>query len=115
MNKVLRVPDYLNHILSAIERIERHTSDVDELGFLNSELIQDAVIRNIEIIGEAANNIQRVDAAFAASNSEIPWQVMYTMRNRLTHGYDKVDFEMVWKTICNDLPDLYKLVKSAAI
>lgn len=115
MNKVLRVPDYLNHILFAIERIERHTSDVDELGFLNSELIQDAVIRNIEIIGEAANNIQRVDAAFAASNIEIPWQVMYTMRNRLTHGYDKVDFEMVWKTICNDLPDLYKLVKSAAI
>jgi uncharacterized protein with HEPN domain len=41
--------------------IERHTSDVDELGFLNSELIQDAVIRNIEIIGEASNNIQRVD------------------------------------------------------
>lgn len=115
MNKVLRVPDYLNHILSAIERIERHTGDVDELGFLNSELIQDAVIRNIEIIGEAANNIQRVDATFAKVNSQIPWQVMYTMRNRLSHGYDKVDFEMVWNTICNDLPDLYKLVKSAAI
>jgi len=106
VNKSLRVPDYLGHILAAIERIERHTAGVDELGFLNSELIQDAVIRNIEIIGEAANNIQRVDPAFAAAKFEIPWQVMYAMRNRLSHAYDKVDFEMVWKTICNDLPDL---------
>jgi uncharacterized protein with HEPN domain len=115
MNKALRVPDYLSHILAAIERIERHTAAVDELGFLNSELIQDAVIRNIEIIGEAANNIQRVDAAFAAAHGEIPWQVMYAMRNRLSHGYDQVDFEMVWRTIGNDLPDLYKLVKAAFI
>ena len=94
--------------------IERHTSDVDELGFLNSELIQDAVIRNIEIIGEASNNIQRVDPVFAARHAEIPWQVMYAMRNRVSHGYDKVDFEMVWKTICNDMPELYKLVKVAS-
>lgn len=114
MNKALRVPDYLGHILAAIERIERHTSDVDELGFLNSELIQDAVIRNIEIIGEASNNIQRVDPVFAAQHAEIPWQVMYAMRNRVSHGYDKVDFEMVWKTICNDLPELYELVKAAS-
>ena len=114
MNKALRVPDYLSHILAAIERIERHTSDVDELVFLNSELIQDAVIRNIEIIGEASNNIQRVDPVFAARHAEIPWQVMYAMRNRVSHGYDKVDFEMVWKTICNDMPELYKLVKAAS-
>jgi uncharacterized protein with HEPN domain len=114
MNKALRVPDYLGHILAAIERIERHTSDVDELGFLKSELIQDAVIRNIEIIGEASNNIQRVDPVFAARHAEIPWQVMYAMRNRVSHGYDKVDFEMVWKTICNDMPELYKLVKVAS-
>jgi uncharacterized protein with HEPN domain len=114
LNKALRVPDYLGHILAAIERIERHTSDVDELGFLNSELIQDAVIRNIEIIGEASNNIQRVDPVFAARHAEIPWQVMYAMRKRVSHGYDKVDFEMVWKTICNDMPELYKLVKVAS-
>lgn len=114
MNKALRVPDYLGHILASIERIERHTSDVDELGFLNSELIQDAVIRNIKIIGEASNNIQRVDPVFAARHAEIPWQVMYAMRNRVSHGYDKVDFEMVWKTICNDMPELYKLVKVAS-
>lgn len=114
MNKALRVPDYLGHILEAIERIEEYVSDMDEMAFLASKLVQDAVIRNIEIIGEASNNIQRVDPAFAAQHENIPWQVMYAMRNRVSHGYDKVDFEMVWKTICNDLPDLYKLVKAAS-
>ncbi len=112
MNKSLRVPDYLEHILAAIERIERYTADVDELGFLSSELIQDAVIRNLEVVGEAANNILRVDAAFADAHGEIPWQVMYAMRNRLSHGYDKVDLEMVWRTVCNDLPDLYRQIKA---
>jgi uncharacterized protein with HEPN domain len=114
MNKALIVPDYLGHILEAIERIEEYVSDMDELAFLSSKLVQDAVIRNIEIIGEASNNIQRVDPVFAAQHAEIPWQVMYAMRNRVTHGYDKVDFEMVWKTICNDLPDLYQLVQAAS-
>ena len=61
MSKALRVPEYLEHILSAIKRIERHVADVDEFGFLQSELLQDAVVRNIEVIGEAANNIQRAD------------------------------------------------------
>ena len=113
MNKALRVPDYMGHILEAIERIEEYVSGMDEMAFLASKLVQDAVIRNIEIVGEASNNIQRVDPVFAAQHAEIPWQVMYAMRNRVSHGYDKVDFEMVWKTICNDLPDLYKLVKAA--
>ena len=59
MTKALRVPDYLTHILNAIQRIDRYTADMNEAGFLANELVQDAVIRNIEIIGEAANNIQR--------------------------------------------------------
>lgn len=80
---------------------------MDEVAFLNSELVQDAVIRNIEIIGEASNNIQRVDPAFAAQHDDIPWLVMYTMRNRVSHGYDKVDLEIVWKTIQGDLPGLH--------
>jgi uncharacterized protein with HEPN domain len=112
MNRALRVPDYLGHILEAIERIEEYVSDMDEMDFLASKLVQDAVVRNIEIIGEASNNIQRVAPAFAAQHDHIPWQVMYAMRNRVSHGYDKVDFEMVWKTIGNDLPDLYMLVKA---
>ena len=83
MSKALRVPEYLEHILSAIKRIERHVTDVDEFGFLQSELLQDPVVRNIEVIGEAANNIQRVDPNFANAHADVPWQVMYAMRNRL--------------------------------
>lgn len=113
MSKTLRVPNYLDHILRAIERIDRYTADMDEAGFLNSELVQDAVIRNIEIIGEASNNIQRVAPEFAAQHEDIPWQVMYAMRNRVSHGYDKVDVEIVWKTIQNDLMDLYEQVETA--
>lgn len=75
MTKALRVPDYLGHILKAIERIDRYTVDMDEVAFLSSELVQDAVIRNIEIIGEASNNIQRVAPAFAAQHDEIPYLV----------------------------------------
>ena len=111
MTKVLRVPDYLGHILKAIERIDRYTADMDEAAFLNSELVQDAVIRNIEIIGEASNNIQRASPEFAVQHDDIPWLVMYTMRNRVSHGYDKVDLEVVWKTIQGDLPGLHAQIQ----
>jgi len=114
LTKALRVPDYLGHILKAIERIDRYTADMDELTFLNNELVQDAVIRNIEIVGEASNNILRVAPEFAVLHDDIPWQVMYTMRNRVAHGYDKVDIEIVWKTIQGDLPGLYQQVQSLA-
>lgn len=113
MKKASRVPDDLGHILEAIERIEAYVSDIDEMSFLSSKLVQDAVIRNIEVIGEASNNILRVAPEFAAEHDEIPWQVMYAMRNRVSHGYDKVDFDMVWKTIHNDLPSLHAQVTAA--
>ena len=68
--------------------------------------VQDAVIRNIEIIGEAARNIERNDPVFAAQHAGLPWEVIYAMRNRVAHGYFKVDFEIVWNTIHHDLPGL---------
>jgi uncharacterized protein with HEPN domain len=115
MNKALRIPDYLEHILKAIERIDRYTVGMDGVGFLGSELVQDAVIRNIEIIGEASNNILRVDPVFAAQHAAIRWQVMYAMRNRVSHGYEQVDLEIVWKTIKGDLPVLYQQVQALAL
>ncbi|MBI5753325.1 MAG: DUF86 domain-containing protein [Hydrogenophilales bacterium] len=102
----IRVADYLEHIAQAIQRIKRYTDDMSEVAFLENELVQDAVIRNIEIIGEAARNIERNDPVFAARHAEIPWEVIYAMRNRVAHGYPKVDLEIVWKTIQADLPAL---------
>jgi uncharacterized protein with HEPN domain len=52
-----RLGDYLAHMLEAIERIEEYVSDMDEMAFLGNRLVQDAVIRNFEIIGEASNHI----------------------------------------------------------
>ena len=115
MSKELRVADYIEHIISAIDRINRHIAGVELHQFTSSELIQDAVIRNLEVIGEAANNIQRVNPVFATKYSEIPWQVMYAMRNRLSHGYEKVDNDMVWNTVCNDLPVLKVKLKNVAL
>ncbi len=69
-------------------------------------MIQDAVIRNIEIIGEASHNIQKYFPEFAQAHPEIPLRIAYEMRNAVAHGYFKVDLEMVWKTMLNDLPHL---------
>lgn len=109
---ILRIPDYLEHILEAIERIDRYLSDMDEVTFLNDQKTQDAVVRNFEIIGEAAHNIERYHSEFAAAHSEVPWTVIYAMRNRVAHGYFKVDLEMVWKTIYTDLPELHIQIKN---
>ena len=77
-----------------------------ELTFLEDEKTQDAVVRNFEILGEAAHNVELHHAAFAAAHPGVPWALMYTMRNRVAHGYFKVDYELVWKTIHADLPGL---------
>jgi len=69
-------------------------------------LVQDAVIRNIEIIGEAARNIAKRDPAFAAAHPEIPWVSAIKMRDRISHGYFSVDLETVWHTAQRDLPEI---------
>lgn len=108
---ILRIPDYLEHILEAIERIDLYLADTDEVAFLNDQKTQDAVIRNFEIIGEAAHNIERYHTDFAANHPDVPWTVIYAMRNRVAHGYFKVDLEMVWKTIHSDLPELHAQIR----
>lgn len=102
----MRIPDYLEHILEALERIFNYVDDVDEVGFLTNVLIQDAVLRNLEIIGEASNKLVRYHDEFIKRYSDVPWEDMYWMRNRISHGYFSIDFEIVWKTIEQDLPQL---------
>lgn len=108
-----RFANYLAHITEAIERIDRYTGDIDEVAFLNNQLVQDAVIRNFEIIGEASNNIEKHYPDFAASHPELPLSYAYQMRNAVAHGYFKVDFEIVWKTIHRDLPGLHSQIQDA--
>jgi len=100
-----RLRDYLSHILEAIARIERYVEDIDELGFMNNELIQDAVIRNLEIIGEASRNIEKYYIDYTKAHSDIPFSLAYEMRNAIAHGYFKIDYEVVWKTLERDIPE----------
>lgn len=108
----LRVPEYLEHILSAIQRIRRYTQGMTESAFLENEQAQDAVLRNIEIIGEAARNIERSHPEFAAQHSEVPWEDVYLMRNRICHGYFSVDLEIVWMTVQRYIPELEQQIQS---
>lgn len=109
----LRIPDYLRHILEAVSRINGYVEELDEVGFLKNTLVQDAVIRNFEVIGEACQNINRFDPDFSHKHPGIPLSIAYEMRNTLAHGYFKVDLEIVWRTIENNLPVLQKQVQVA--
>ncbi len=107
-----RLTDYLAHILEAISRITEYTAGMDEGGFLQNKLVQDAVIRNFEIIGEASHNIERHYPEFAATHPQLPLAFAYEMRNAVAHGYFKVDLEIVWRTILSDLPVLERSVSN---
>ena len=109
----LRLRDYLGHILEAVSQIHKYCEDIDEVSFLANRMIQDAVIRNFEIIGEASKNIERVAPEFVAAHPELPLAFAYDMRNLLAHGYYKVDVTVVWITIEKDLPYLQQQVTSA--
>jgi uncharacterized protein with HEPN domain len=100
-------------MLEAITRVETYTSGVDQRTFLASRILQDAVIRNVEIIGEAANNILRLDGEFGKRHPEIPLRAAYAMRNSLAHGYFLVDPVLVWGTVQSDLPALKPKIVSA--
>ena len=94
----LRLTDFLNHIDQAIQRVERYTSSLDESAFMANGLVQDAVIRNFEILGEASRNVEKHSPGFAALHPELPLAVAYEMRNAVSHGYYKVNLQVVWNT-----------------
>lgn len=112
-NDVQRLGDYLAHLLEAIERVQRYTEGMVESVFLNSPMVQDAVVRNFEVIGEASKNIEKHYPQFVARHPELPFAPAYQMRNSLAHGYFKVDFEIVWKTIHSDFPTLHAQITVA--
>jgi uncharacterized protein with HEPN domain len=104
--------EYIGHVITAVGRVKRYTDGLDEAAFRDNEFAQDAVIRNIEVVGEACRNIRRHFPAFVAQHPEVPFQSAYEMRNALTHGYHKIDLGVVWVTIREDLPALGKQFES---
>ena len=105
-HRTMRTPQpYLEDIYNSINKIFQYLSEInnDKENFLNDTSKQDAVIRRLEIIGEAA---KRLEKDFKNNFPEIPWRKMAGMRDVLIHDYDEVDLELIWEVISKDLPDL---------
>lgn len=99
---------YFEHIWGCIANIESYVQEGKE-AFLASSLVQDAVIRNFEIIGEA---VKRVSLAFRTSHPEIPWKQIASFRDVLIHNYFGVDLEQVWRVIVEEMPDLKQVIST---
>ena len=94
---------YLRHILDAIRRIEEYTCGLDEQAFHNRSLIQDGVIRQLEVVGEA---VKHLPVALREQYPEIPWQDIAGTRDMLSHHYFGVSLGEVWLTVQRDIPIL---------
>jgi uncharacterized protein with HEPN domain len=106
-----RVEDYLEHIAEAIERATDYLQPVTDLEAFQKNLqVQDAVVRNIEIIGEAVNKINSTAPNFIEQHPELPWAQMRAMRNVAIHEYFFIDFGVVWTTVKDDLPKLKRQI-----
>jgi uncharacterized protein with HEPN domain len=99
---------YLADIRDAIDKILVYTSAGRE-AFLSDERTQDAVLRNIEIIGEAVRGITEETRS---AHTEVPWKEMAGMRNRVIHDYFRVDVDVVWDIVSQDLPPLREKIAS---
>lgn len=93
---------YLKHIRDAIERIESYTVG-GRKAFFQDTMVQDAVIRNLEVIGEAVKNLS---SDFRRRHPKIPWRSITALRNVLIHEYFGVDLKIVWRVVTRRLPML---------
>lgn len=99
---------YLEDILLSITRIQEYISGHDAGTFEKDYKTTDAVIRNFEVIGEASKNLPK---ELKAQHTEVPWEEMYRLRNRITHAYFGIDYEIIWNIASQYLPENYEAIK----
>lgn len=99
----------LRHILDAAERVAGYLSGVSRDTYLANRMLQDAVVRNLEIIGEACVNLT---TEFRHAHAEVPWQKASGIRNRLVHGYFDVDLGVVWQSAVDSVPPFAEQIRS---
>lgn len=99
---------YLEDIQNCITRIQEYTYAMSLADFSDDTKTQDAVMRNLELIGEAAN---RLSDSFCQENPNFPIVEAVSLRNFLIHDYDEIDIKVVWKTLKEDIPSLNKEVE----
>ncbi len=99
---------YINDMIAFAERVLEYTKGLDQAEFESSSMIYDATVRNLELIGEAANHIPET---IRQQNPEIPWRQLVATRNRLIHGYLGIDNDTLWSIIRDDVSPLMALLK----
>jgi uncharacterized protein with HEPN domain len=99
---------YLIHIKECIERIESYIGNADKRKFLNSTLLQDAVIRNLQVLAEST---QRLSDEAKESRQDIDWYRIAGFRNILVHDYLGLDLDTVWNIVVNEMPVLKRAVE----
>ena len=92
---------FLHHIIDAIITIEEYIGETPRIHFIHNKMMQDAVVRELEIIGEAARNLSE---DLRTQHQDIEWESIISMRNRLIHAYFRVDIELVWDIVNTDIP-----------
>jgi uncharacterized protein with HEPN domain len=102
----LRAPDYFEHLLQACDRILQYTAEMTRDQFMADSMVQDAVLRNIEILGEATRNLMECLPDLQSTYPAIPWMDIYAMRNRVAHGYFFINLELVWAVAIKNIPEL---------
>ncbi|KAF0107614.1 MAG: hypothetical protein FD146_1648 [Anaerolineaceae bacterium] len=98
----------LGHIFDAICCIETYAGGVDRSAFLGNKMMQDAIMRQIEIIGEASGHISE---ELQEKHPEVPWFEMRAIRNKIVHDYMEINTDIIWDTIQNDLPALKPVIE----
>src|SRR5208337_3517830 len=101
-----REREYLAHMPDAIGQIQLYMRDKSIQDFISDRFLQDGVVRNFEILGEASKNLLDTVPDASAKFPGIPFAAIYGMRNQLSHGYFAIDLDVVWKVIERDIPSL---------
>ncbi|MBE6255499.1 MAG: DUF86 domain-containing protein [Prevotella sp.] len=107
MREPLRDRERLEHMKTAIERILRYTSGKSYEDLVSDDMMYYAVVKNIEIIGEAANMLT---PSFQQIHPETPWKMVKGMRNYIVHEYFQIDDIVVWDVVKNNIPELREQV-----
>jgi len=112
MNTNRKTEDYTKDMLQVIENIEDFTKGMDFEGFFNDIKTTMAVVRCLEILGEAAKHIPQV---IKNKNPHIPWKEINGLRNRIAHDYLKIDLQVVWGIIRKELPKIKPAIKKISV
>ncbi len=100
---------YVRDMIGFCEKVQNYTEGLDRKAFVADDLVYDATLRNLELIGEAAT---RIPGAIREAHPEIPWRIIVGMRNRLAHAYLDVDDDVAWSVVRDDVPALVPALRN---